>query len=870
MAKTTVRLSTGLPRLDRVFRGVMPGDNIVWQVESIDDYAEFVAPYAEFARKNNRKLIYFRFTEDRPLVSPDGGADIREIDPEDGFEPFVTEIYRTISNEGRGTMYLFDCLSQLAPDWNSDRMLGNFFMLTCPHFYDRASIAYFSIFRNYHSFHAIKPISNTTQILVDAYRRNGKTFIQPIKVQYRHSSSMYMLHVREGDDFVPVTQSTVITETLAGVPWSRSDPRSYVLGFWSKTFAEAQQIQRDLDDGLDVQAQADSYFHRILRMLISRDERVLRIAERFFTLKDLLAIRERMIGTGLIGGKAVGMLLARKILTSVDAKWDKILEPHDSFFVGADVFYTYLVQNGCWWMMRKHKMDPNVADETETARRRILAGDFPEYIVAQLTDMLDYFGQSPVIVRSSSILEDNFANAFAGKYESVFCANQGGQFKRLEDFLHAVRAVYASTLGEEAVQYRTKRGLLRYDEQMALLIQRVSGSTFGNLFFPEAAGVGFSFNPYVWSSQIDPEAGVIRIVFGVGTRAVERSDDDYTRVVALNAPECRPEANFDEVRRYAQHRVDVIDLETNQLTSTTFEDVVQRCPGVAYEMFAGRDTALERRLRREGASPGFSWILTFDRLLHNTDFVQDMRDMLDTLEEAYEHPVDVEFTLNFFGNSRYRINVVQCRPLQVQGAGDAISTPEDISPDRIVLKANGAVIGRSMFLDIDWLVYVRPSRYGELPTQTRHQVARTIGKIVHHRRLGDKTIMLLGPGRWGTTTPSLGVPVTFAEIAPVSVLCEIVAMRENLTPDVSLGTHFFNEMVENNMLYLALFPQREHNGLNEAIFGETLPNRLTELVNEDEAPEDTIRVVCASDLKDDGIVRLAADILDQRVLCYLV
>ena len=170
--------------------------------------------------------------------------------------------------------------------------------------------------------------------------------------------------------------------------------------------------------------------------------------------------------------------------TKTDPRWQELLEPHDSFFVGADVFYTYLVQNGCWWMMRKHKEDPNAEDESETARRRILAGEFPDYIVAQLTDMLDYFGQSPVIVRSSSILEDNFENAFAGKYESVFCANRGGQFKRLEDFLCAVRTVYASTMGEDAVKYRTKRGLHKQDEQMGRLIQRVSGSTFGNRFFP--------------------------------------------------------------------------------------------------------------------------------------------------------------------------------------------------------------------------------------------------------------------------------------------------------------------------------------------------------------------------------------------------
>ena len=868
MGKRTVRLSTGLPKLDRVFRGIMAGDNIVWQVDSVSDYAEFARPYADYARESRQTLVYFRFADHEPLIGPESGAEIHEIRPEEGFEPFMTEIYSTINNHDRGTNYLFDCLSQLAPDWHSDRMLGNFFMLTCPHLYDRAAIAYFAIFRDYHSFHAIRPISNTTQILVDAYRRDDVLYIQPTKVQYRHSSTMYMLHARRGDDFVPVTQSAVITETLAGVPWSRSDARSYILGVWSRTFAEAEAVQIQLEQGQDVQKEVDAFFHRVLRMLISRDDRVLGLAEKYFSLRHLIDIRKRMIGTGLIGGKAVGMLLARAILSKTDSKWDDILEMHDSFYVGADVFYTYLVQNGCWWMIQKRRMDAHAEDETETARRRILAGDFPEYIVTQFTDMLDYFGQSPIIVRSSSILEDNFGNAFAGKYESVFCANQGGQAKRLEDFLCAVRTVYASTLGEDAIEYRQKRDLLRHDEQMGLLIQRVSGATYGNLFFPQAAGVGFSFNPYVWNSKIDPEAGVLRIVFGVGTRAVDRADDDYTRVVALNAPSIRPEVGSDEVRQYAQHRVDVIDLEANQLTSSSFRDIMEQCRDIPIEHFASRDVELERRMRRDGYRPASTHVLTFDSLLNETEFVSDMRNMLATLKTVYEHPVDVEFTVNFFDHEGFKINVVQCRPLQVQGGGGSVTTPEDIPKERIILEASGAVVGPSMYLDIERFVYVHPDAYAELPSNDRYEIANVIGEVLQHRDMANTTIMLLGPGRWGTTTPSLGVPAKFAQITPVTVLCEIVAMRETLIPDVSLGTHFFNEMVENNMLYLALFPSAENNYLNSDFFREQLPNRLCEYAQDACDWTNVVQVVSAEDLEGDTIVRLAADTLKQRVLCY--
>ncbi|MBT3286221.1 MAG: pyruvate, phosphate dikinase [Victivallales bacterium] len=869
MPKRSMRLSTGLPDLDRVFRGIMPGDNIVWQIDSIADYQEFVTPYMEHARLNRQRMVYFRFANHEPLMDESSGAQICELHPEEGFEAFIMEIHRTINEEGRATLFVFDCLSTLAPDWNSDRMLGNFFMLTCPHLYDRAAIAYFAIFRNYHSHHAVRPISNTTQILVDAYRRNGQVYIHPKKVQYRHSSSMYMLHVRQGSEFVPVTQSAVITDTLADVTWSRSDPANYLLGYWSRTFAEAETLQQDIDRGVDRRQEAGSCFRRLLRMLISREERVLALAESYLDLPEILAIRRRMIGTGLIGGKAAGMVLARAILTKSDTQWGSLLEKHDSFFVGADVFYTYLVQNHCWWMMQQHKGGRQHEDETETARRRILAGEFPEYIVTQFADMLDYFGQSPIIVRSSSLMEDNFGNAFAGKYESVFCANQGGQHKRLEDFLCAVRVVYASTMCEEALEYRSKRGLLGRDEQMGLLIQRVSGATYGSLFFPQAAGVAFSFNPYVWNSRIDPEAGMLRIVFGVGTRAVDRSDDDYTRVVALNAPLCRPESSRDEVRQYAQRRVDVLDLDANQLTPTSFEEVVKRCPGIPLEMFASRDMELERRLRHERFAQNgvFSQVLTFDHLLTKTNFVADMRQMLEILKTAYDYPVDVEWTLNALDETTYKINVVQCRPFQVRQSGDVVVMPADIPSERVLIETRGPVIGKSLRTSLDYVIYVCPGVYGELPVGDRYEVARIIGEVIHLPELIDLRQMLVGPGRWGTTTPSLGVPATFAEIRPVSVLCELVMMRENLIPDVSLGTHFFNEMVENDMLYLALFPQRDGSVLNRQFLEEVWPNRLGDVLPAAAEWSHAIRVLDARDLTD-GAPLLSANVLDQHVVCW--
>lgn len=869
MAAIDAQASSGVAGLDRVFRGIMPGDNIVWQVDSVNDYLPLVEPFVRYARDKGRRLVYFRFARHRVLVPEQPGVEIHTLDPGDGFEPFLSAIHATIERAGRGAFYVFDCLSDLVADWYSDQMLGNFFMLTCPYLYDLETVAYFALMRGHHSFHATAPIIDTTQLFSEVYRHQDELYVRPLKVQQRYSPTMHMLHVWRGDDFVPVADSITISEILTLFPWSGLTATDARLDIWNRTFFEVEEVLEAQRQQVPVGDLARDLLDRTLRMTVSRDERVSRLAGQYLTLADVLTIKRRMIGTGLIGGKTVGVLLARAILRATHPRWSELLEIHDSFFVGSDVFYTFLVRNGCWWVREKQKNATTFLDGAETARRRILRGDFPDYILQQFSDMLDYFGQSPIIVRSSSLLEDNFGNAFAGKYDSVFCVNQGPREKRLQDLLSAVRTIYASTMSERALNYRARRGMLDRDEQMALLVQRVSGVQQGSLFYPHVAGVGLSFNPYVWSEQIDPGAGLVRLVMGLGTRAVDRSDDDYTRVVSLSDPERRPESNFDSVRQYSQKRIDALDLEANQLTTRQFAELARESPALPLQLVASVDDELERRARERGLRDVFPWVLTFERLLRETPFVDDMREMLHTLQQAYDYPVDVEFTLNAVGADRYKINLLQCRPFQVREAGTIPNPPAVIEPERLVLEAHGAVIGHSRIGTIERIVYVVPGAYAQLSLADRHRVARLVGQVMRMRGSeAERQILLIGPGRWGTGSPELGVPVRFAEINNAAVLCEIVAMHEGLIPDVSLGTHFFSDLVETDILYLAIFPQRQDNRLNEALL-ERQPNRLPEILPPAAEWSHCLRVIDLPNAATPSVLRINANTLQQRVFCYL-
>ena len=238
-------------------------------------------------------------------------------------------------------------------------------------------------------------------------------------------------------------------------------------------------------------------------------------------------------------------------------------------------------------------------------------------------------GNRPIIVRSSSLLEDNFGNAFSGKYESIFCVNQGTPEERFEAFEQAVRTVYASTMSEDALAYRSSRGLIEEDEQMAILVQRVSGDYHGEYFYPHIAGVGNSTHLYVWDQSIDMNAGMIRLVFGLGTRAVDRTSEDYVRIVCMDDPLRLPPMNYEGSSTYSQHGVDILSLEENIITERPFEELFEQDIKADKSLFIQSDTAKIDRLLDMGYNGRKQYmLLDFKNLLSKGDFSSLMKDML--------------------------------------------------------------------------------------------------------------------------------------------------------------------------------------------------------------------------------------------------
>jgi hypothetical protein len=870
----TEQASTGLTGLDTVLNHLRKGDNVVWQVDSVDDFAAFVAPFVKTALANNRKVIYMRFAGHKPLLEQTPGVQIFNLDASAGFESFSTQVHSIISDQGIGAYYVFDCLSDLLSAWATDLMIGNFFMITCPYLFELDTFAYFALLRNNHSFKTIARIRETTQLLLDLYNLDGSFYIHPLKVWKRYSPTMFLPHLAQGEHFSPITSSIDASRLFSRISEQGVESATRTLDYWDRLFLQAKELSQLPDTS---QQEKQKTIDHLCRVMIGKEKRILSLAKKHFSLDALLNIKDRLIGTGFIGGKAVGMLLANNIISSDSSLGlSGNLEPHDSFYVGSDVFYTYIVENDCWKLLTEQKTKEGYFKVAPELRERLLKGKFPDQVREHFQQMIEYFGQSPIIVRSSSLLEDAFGNAFAGKYASLFCANQGSPEQRLAHFEDAVRQVYASTMGDDALVYRLQRGLDQQDEQMALLVQRVSGSYRNSYFFPDLAGVALSYNTFVWNPNLDPKAGMMRLVVGLGTRAVGRVEDDYPQTIALDAPLLRPLADMEDVRRFSQHYVDLLDIQNNCLTSQPIQELLAKNLDLKIDLLAVQDHEMSEKAKSLRLAQQQYWVLTFEKLLKETDFVPYMRKILKCLESSYRYPVDVEFTVNFTKEGKLMINLLQCRPLQTKGRRPTVSIPTDVKPDKLLFLCHGYFMGGSISADIKRIVFVEPKAYEALPLQQKYDVARTIGTLNRQITSRDDTgLLLLGPGRWGTTTPSLGVPVSFSEINNVTVLGELACEGTNLVPDLSFGTHFFQDLVETDIFYVAIFPGHKGFSFNEKWFASQ-PNHLERLLPDKTRYADVIKVIDLAGTPAEGEVspnggpaRILGDIISQQVLCFL-
>lgn len=826
------RICSGFPDMDEILDFIRLGDNVVWQVTDLEEFRMFAEPFARQAVKDGRNVIYIRFAQHEPVLRDLTGIKVRRFDPDEGFEAFTVAIHNEITEQGVDAFYVFDCLSELQSVWYTDLMMGNFFRVTCPYLFELDTVAYFPLMRGRHSFDAVARIRDTTQLLLDIFSNEKYAYLHPLKVWNRYSERMFLPH-----GYRKSTGKFATVEDGVGM---------------SRYYQTQHQVTRNsVDQNIDSH---DRFFNmakleyasgrftretedQIIDSTMTKDERLRSLVKSYFSPEDYFTLRDRMIGSGAIGGKACGMLLARKIAETEIPEFLEHNEPHDSFYIGSDVFYTYIVHNGDWRLRIRQRSPEGYFKLAGELQQHLLGGTFPPNIREQFLNVLEYFGQSPFIVRSSSFLEDGFGNAFAGKYESVFCVNQGSPQERLEEFEQAVRQVYASTMDYSALEYRRRRGLDKLDEQMAILVQRVSGTYYGNRFMPGAAGVGYSHSAYKWYPDMNPDAGMLRIVMGLGTKAVDRTKEDYPRLANLDRPTVTVYSTVEQKHKYSQRYVDVLDCQENCLKEVSMEALLPDLPLWYKRMVLEHDYEAEDRLRQVGR-PRDVWFVSCEGLLKKKEFTSLMQKILKTLERVYGNPVDIEYAVNMNEEGEFVVNLLQCRPLYTGQSGERVDL-KNLELSSVFFEIKDSSMGTSGKQKIDVVVQIDPVLYYEYPYAQKYTVASAVGQINQYYRNSGRHLMLMTPGRIGTSSPELGVPVTFGDISNFSAVCEVSDSRAGYMPELSYGSHMFQDLVEAEIRYGAIYNNRKtlqyHPDLFEDypdLFGRICPDHpeLAEMV----------------------------------------
>ena len=793
------KIKSGIPAMDDALHSIRLGDNVVWQVSSLDEFRAVAVPFVEQAIRDGRNLLYIRFAEHEPILPEMEGLRVVHVPLSHRFETFTVEIHNIIEKEGYDAFYVFDCLSELEAAWATDLLMGDFFHLTCPFLFILDTVAYFPVIRGRHSFDAIAKIRDTTQLFLDVFPNEdlpSTMYVRPKKVWRRESATMFLPHLFEPEKgtFVPETDGVRVSRFYQRMNRENAAVNQS-MDSWERFF---QKTRIKYESGMDVTEECG----RLCNIMLSRDERLRELIKEHFTPQDYFDVHDRMVGTGMIGGKAAGMLLSRKLTENLRPDIYSRIEPHDSFYIGSDVFYTYIVDNGFWDLRVKQRTEEGYFALAGEAEQKFLSGRFSDAMEEDFRRILEYYGSDPVIVRSSSILEDGFGNAFAGKYESVFCAGNGSPEERLETFEQAIRTVYASTMSLSALDYRKRRGLDKRDEQMAILVQRVSGSRYEDFYMPCAAGVGYSISPYRFSPE-HPSEGMLRLVMGLGTAAVDRRTGSYPRMVMMEDPTKVTLTSSSDKHQFSQRLVDAVRFASGEVEGLDPEFVRKEIPAYLTRLLLSHDWDAERIFTDRGENRQIFYV-SCDGLVRNRQLMDDMQGILHLLKEAYVYPVDIEYTINVAPSGDYVIDLLQCRPLQQTKEGDAVVVPQ-VPSDRILLETKGVSMGFSRTFPVDLVVYIDPIRYYEMPYRDKFRVRDLLSAVNWKLRGQGKRMLLLTPGRICTSSAELGVPSAFADISEFDMIAEISETRAGYVPELSYGSHIFQDLVEAEILYTAVF-----------------------------------------------------------------
>lgn len=711
---------------------------------------------------------------------------------------------------------------------------------------------------NYLCWNGIKEAEQLLEQYSPFYKNEERELLKGINSPFSVKGTEDFMTISE-DVFKIASKHLSEKEILSNIQkWVQEDKTGFLVSILENPGASLAEIISAIEryhhlknKGLGLSHTREKGFRvSLTRRLLTDQPQFIKIAENYIGMESFYKLFNRIIfssgGYGKLGGKSSGVILATEILkkSSAENKFLQDIKTPKTWFITSDCILNFLSYNNLEDIVeQKYKDIGQIRQEYPYIVYIFKKSPLPPEIVKGLKLALDDFGDTPLIVRSSSQLEDRKGSSFAGKYKSLFIANQGTKEERLIALIEAITEVYASTFAADPIEYRIKRDLLDFHEEMGIMIQTVVGKKVGHYYFPAFAGVAFSNNEFPWSARIKREDGLIRMVPGLGTRAVDRVSDDYPILIAPGQPGISVNITSDEKIRYSPRKIDVINLKTNTFETLEIQDLLKEI-GPSYPALNQLFSIVNEDYFQQPTRLGVDFekdhlISTFEGLLKKTTFIEKMNNILNVLKDKFGSHVDIEFACD--GTDFY---LLQCRPQNYGVDCKPALIPADIPNKNIIFSAD-RFISNATVSDITHIVYIDPQKYSEINTRTDLlEVGRAVGEL--NQILPKRQFILMGPGRWGSRGDiKLGVNVTYSDINNTSMLIEIARKHKGYVPDLSFGTHFFQDLLEDSIRYLPLYPDELGNIFNEKFLLDS-ENLLVNILPEFDFLSDIVRVIDVS------------------------
>jgi hypothetical protein len=475
-----------------------------------------------------------------------------------------------------------------------------------------------------------------------------------------------------------------------------------------------------------------------------------------------------------------------------------VLQENNSFFIGSELMKELISNNQqtlAALTVLKYMDEEKLNDKKFMAEveKSIREAEFPDHLQRQLKDLFESLkektGGNPVIVRSSSALEDQAGASFAGMYESKICP--GDDF---EKFLDAIKTVYVSVFSAKVMRYRKQKGLIDFDETMGLLVQELNGESYGKYFFPDISGVALSHAPQ--SAGPDPSKGMMTVVAGLGEKVVTTGG----KIVWLENP------NFDfglaGGRGYQQEDICVFDREDGTIKYVPVSEVINGED-------AGFDSPTIKDIFADENDIALSTNILNGRRLHATfkgmlagkppQMPLIIQYYVKKLEHALGYKVDIEFTAARQKNGEYRVKLVQCRPQNIAENLKPAKIPAEVPPERVMFRTKSS-LSNGHAENVRYMLYISPEAYNSgHEDQLTHDEMNALHQYIarFNNAVKEKDYLIVAPGRWGDNPESeLGVYAVSGDYDRTAGIVEVVGEGHWKGVPPSAGTHDFQLIIE--------------------------------------------------------------------------